>query len=336
MKQERQIQFLENIQKASNSNIGFVNELADLLTISNDSAYRRLRGETSLTFNEVGVLCNHYKISFDAFNSTPDVEIVPFQYRTLLGSKENFVKYLSELCEEMDRVREARCDDKHIIYAGQSLPIFHYFKFPMLTRFKTFYWFRSIMNVDDLQEEVFLPEKIDDEIIELGNRLFKSYLGVPSTEIWVDSTVMGTLHQIQFYWDSGMFNGKEDALEVCKDTKSLIEFVQKLCATGKKQDDFENPSIYGEQFQLYYSEIEIEKVSVLVRLAGISRVYLDQLTCGSIHTEHQAFANETADWLNSIISKSNLITGVSQTMRYQFFNRSLKQLKKLEERIEEG
>lgn len=333
MKQTSQIQFLENIQRASNSNIAFVNEIADLLQISNDSAYRRLRGETSLTFKEVGVLCKHYRISFDAFNSTPDTAIVPFRFRTLLGSKINFIQYLSELCDEMDRVKNAQATDKHIIYAGQSLPIFHYFKFPMLTRFKTFYWFKSIMNVDSFQDEVFSPEKIEDEIIDLGSRLFKSYIGVPSTEIWVDSTIMGTLNQIQFYWDSGMFRKKEDALSVCADVRALVEYVQKLCASVQKQDDFENPTIYGERMKLYFSEIEIEKVSVLVRLGGVSRIYLDQLTCGSINTEHKAFADETHDWLNSIISKSNLISGVSQTMRYQFFNRSLKQLQKLEERI---
>lgn len=334
MKQLQQVRFLENIQRSSNSNIAFVHELADLLEISNDSAYRRLRGETSLTFKEVGVLCNYYKISFDAFNSTPDVEIVPFQYRTLLGSKENFIQYLGELCDEMDRVKDAQSNDKHIIYAGQSLPIFHYFKFPMLTRFKTFYWFKSIMNVDSFQDEVFSPNKIEDKIVDMGNRLFMSYLGVPSTEIWVDSTIMGTLNQIQFYWESGMFRKREDALAVCEDVRSLIVYVQKLCASGKKQDDFDNPTIHGEKMQLYYSEIEIEKVSVLVRLGGVSRIYLDQLTCGSIHTQHKEFADETQDWLNSIISKSNLISGVSQTMRYQFFNRSLKQLRKLEERIE--
>ncbi|MFT6867631.1 MAG: hypothetical protein ACJA08_002474 [Cyclobacteriaceae bacterium] len=335
MKQIQQVHFLENIQKSTSSNISFVNELADLLEISSDSAYRRLRGETSLTFNEVGIICNYYKVSFDAFNNSPDVQIVPFRYKTLLGSKENFIQYLGELCSEMDRVRLARSNDKHIIYAGQGLPIFHYFKFPMLTAFKTFYWFKSIMNVQSLQNEIFSPDKIENEIIELGNRLFRSYLEVPSTEIWVDATVMGTIHQIQFYWDAGMFAKKDDALAVCADMKALIEYIHKVCATGQKQDDFDNPTIMGEKLSLYYSEIEIEKVSVLVRLGGISRIYLDQLTCGSIHTEHKEFASETSDWLNSIISKSNLITGVSQTIRYQFFNRSLKQLQKLEDHIRE-
>jgi transcriptional regulator with XRE-family HTH domain len=333
VKQQSQVHFLKNIQQTTSSNIAFVDEIADLLGISNDSAYRRLRGETSLTFNELGLLCRHYKVSFDSFNSAPDMQIVPFRYKKLLRSKENFVEYLKELCSEMNRVRQSRSSDKHIIYAGQGLPIFHYFKFPMLTAFKTFYWFKSIMNVDELQNEVFTPEMIDDEIIELSNTLFKYYLEVPSTEIWVDSTVMGTINQIRFYWDSGMFANMNDALAVCADVRALIEYISKTCVTGKKQDDFDKPTIFGERLSLYFSEIEIEKVSVLVRLGGISRIYLDQMTCGSIHTEHHAYAEETADWLDSIISKSNLISGVSQTMRYQFFNRGIKQLEKLEEHI---
>ena len=333
MKQLSQVHFLKNIQQTIPSNIAFVDEIAGLLEISNDSAYRRLRGETSLTFTELGLLCSHYKVSFDSFNSTPDMQIVPFRYKKFLGSKENFVQYLKELCSELNRVRQARSSDKHIIYAGQGLPIFHYFKFPMLTAFKTFYWFNSVMNIDDFQDQIFTPKLVDDEIIELSNTLFKYYLDVPSTEIWVDSTVMGTINQIRFYWDSGMFANVSDALAICADVRSLLEYISKTCVTGQKQDDFDKPTIIGERLSLYFSEIEIEKVSVLVRLGGVSRIYLDQMTCGSIHTEHHAYAEETANWLGSIISKSNLISGVSQTMRYQFFNRGLKQLQKLEDHI---
>jgi hypothetical protein len=50
-------------------NISLVNKIAELLEISNDSAYRRLRCETLLNIGEVMLLCNHFKLSIDALNT---------------------------------------------------------------------------------------------------------------------------------------------------------------------------------------------------------------------------------------------------------------------------
>jgi hypothetical protein len=42
-----------------------VDEIAGLLNISNDSAYRRIRGEKGIGFDEIRTLCSHFKVSLD-------------------------------------------------------------------------------------------------------------------------------------------------------------------------------------------------------------------------------------------------------------------------------
>jgi hypothetical protein len=44
-----------------------VDEVADLLNISNDSAYRRIRGEKPIALEEMQKLATHFKISLDQF-----------------------------------------------------------------------------------------------------------------------------------------------------------------------------------------------------------------------------------------------------------------------------
>lgn len=46
-------------------NIALVDVVADVLKISNDSAYRRIRGEKPISLDEVGILATHFKISID-------------------------------------------------------------------------------------------------------------------------------------------------------------------------------------------------------------------------------------------------------------------------------
>ena len=44
-----------------------VDEVADILCISNDSAYRRIRREKPISLEEIQKLSLHYKISLDQF-----------------------------------------------------------------------------------------------------------------------------------------------------------------------------------------------------------------------------------------------------------------------------
>ncbi|NBR07721.1 MAG: hypothetical protein EBT92_18430, partial [Planctomycetes bacterium] len=56
-------QFVKRIKKVVPANISLVDEMAGVLDISNDSAYRRLRGETAITLDEAMLLCQHFKIA---------------------------------------------------------------------------------------------------------------------------------------------------------------------------------------------------------------------------------------------------------------------------------
>ena len=60
-----QNQLFNQIKDRLPENLSLVDEIADLLEISNDSAYRRIRGDKALEFEELGKLAKHFKISLD-------------------------------------------------------------------------------------------------------------------------------------------------------------------------------------------------------------------------------------------------------------------------------
>src|ERR1700758_1703583 len=57
--------FFQHVKSNLAAHLSLVDEVAELLNISNDSAYRRIRGEKPLSFEELKSLCAHYKISLD-------------------------------------------------------------------------------------------------------------------------------------------------------------------------------------------------------------------------------------------------------------------------------
>ncbi|MEO6330426.1 MAG: hypothetical protein ABIO55_15940, partial [Ginsengibacter sp.] len=62
-----QIAFLKEIKNQLPQHLALVDALAEQLNISNDSAYRRIRGEKHLALDEIQVLSAHFKISLDSF-----------------------------------------------------------------------------------------------------------------------------------------------------------------------------------------------------------------------------------------------------------------------------
>ena len=56
MDRNYQVLFLEHARSRMPQRIQWAEELAELLNIGIDSAYRRIRGETALTFNEAVVV----------------------------------------------------------------------------------------------------------------------------------------------------------------------------------------------------------------------------------------------------------------------------------------
>lgn len=75
-------QFIKRIKKVVPPNISLADEIAGVLEISNDSAYRRLRGETAITLDEAMTLCNHFKINLDASGSKTQGKVT-FVYKSI-------------------------------------------------------------------------------------------------------------------------------------------------------------------------------------------------------------------------------------------------------------
>jgi hypothetical protein len=64
-----QHQFFERIKQKLDPHLSLVNEIADVLEVSNDSAYRRLRGETAISLDEAAALAQHFGIALPESSS---------------------------------------------------------------------------------------------------------------------------------------------------------------------------------------------------------------------------------------------------------------------------
>src|SRR5260221_12651987 len=165
-----QTSFLEQIKQRISANLSLADELAEALNLSRDSAYRRIRGETVLSLDEVKTLCNRYGISLDALLS-PTSEMISFRHQAVDHSSFTFEHWLKSMLEKLEMIAAFPEKEKEIVYYAKDMPVFYYFTMPELSAFKMFFWMKRALNYPEYKKEKFRPEIIPKEYIAIEKRI---------------------------------------------------------------------------------------------------------------------------------------------------------------------
>ncbi len=322
--------FFSLIKEKLPQHVSLVDELADLLKISNDSAYRRIRCEKMLTLDEIKILSRQYGISLDSlFNNT--IESVTFNYKAIDNAAFTFENYLSSIINDLKTFDNMK--DAHLVYVAKDIPVFHNFQFIEMAAFKMFFWLKTVINLPGYENALFNLEEVNKETIELGKQIITLYNKIPSIEVWTDETVNSLINQLEYCWESGLFKEKKDALLICEQINAMLMHIQKQAELGFKYGY--NEKVAGQQgnFQLYYSEVMISNNSILAYMGNAKAAYLSHNTLNFMITNNVSFCEDTDKWIKNVIRKSTLISGVSEKQRHRFFKKAFDKLKILKDQI---
>jgi len=110
--------FFQQIREKIPDNMSFVHEIAELLEISYDSAYRRIRGEKELSLEELVKLSKKFNLSLDALAGL-DLNHVVFRKFALHPGDFSIKDWLLQIKDDIRRIQAAR--NPEIIYAAKLL-----------------------------------------------------------------------------------------------------------------------------------------------------------------------------------------------------------------------
>ena len=325
-----QLQFFDKLRQVIPQNVSLANEMSDLLEISADGAYRRMRGETVLSMDEMVKLCRHYKIPPDIL-ANPDDTAATFYFRKMIQDESGFKDYLQNILNDLQKINAS--NPKQIIYAASDPPLFHQFYHPEYAAFKMFFWQKCILNIPALEGKKFNIADTKPELAEMCRKISELYIQIPSIEIWHEDTIVSNLKLIEFAWDSGLFRTKADALKICLMFSSILSLVEKQAGKSSKFMQEEKWAENEGNFTMYHSEFLLSNNHIFVT-AGTSRVlYLSHNTFNTMATTNTVFCNETEAWLKNLIRKSLQISGVAEKQRHTFFKRCQEKITALSARI---
>ncbi len=319
--------FLDQVRRKLPPNHSFVDELAELLSVSRDSAYRRIRGETVLSLDEIRLLTDKYGISLDEFLS-PSKERISFQL------KANFVdggKWLKSVIDSLEIVTASPEKEKELIYDSKDLPIFHFFQYPRLAAFKIYFWMKTFSAETKFNLGKYDAKLLDKKLLTMGEKIWEKYSQIPSTEIVTYEFLNVTLRQIEYAHECGSFNNAQEAIDLCEDCSLLVNHLKHQAEIGSKLTFGSKEP--GGKFSLYLNEVLLGSNTILLSVGSRRIVFITPNNFNLLMTTHESFCQITVDHINNMINKSVLISVSAGKERSKFFNRVSETIQIVKDRL---
>lgn len=315
---ERQIQeyLFQRIKEKIPAGASLVEVIAEKLHVSQDSAYRRIRGETQIVLDEAKILCQAYNISLDQLLNF-DKRSVVFDNVVLGATTLNFTTYLTGILYELNELDTHQ--KKSITYITNDLPFFYQFVYQPLFAFRYFFWMKTMVQDPAFVQRKFSLDCLPQETETLGKNVLSVYSRIPSTEIWNTESINGTLSQIAYYLEAGIMI-KDDAVKVWEALRKTIEHLQLQAEWGRKFLPGENPNTKKENFRLFHNRVGLGDNTILTTRDESKKLYLNYDALSYMTTTDEAFCNTVYQQLQTITQRSTLISVVSEKQRNIFFN----------------
>ena len=306
-----------HIKKFLPSHLSLTDEISTLLDIGSDSAYRRIRGEKELNLSELQKLCKHFRISLDQVLQLENDSVV-FTANELNQKQINFTSYLQGVLSQLKYFNTFK--EKKLLYLSKDAPIFHFFHFPEIAAFKSFFWTRSILNEPAFSNRKFSLSDTDiTENYKLGLQIIREYNEIPSVELWNYESINSTIGQIEYYRTSGCFSTRADLITVVESLLQLIDHLQLQAEKGQKFLAGGSELTFRAPFQFYINELIIGNNTVLAQLDDLKLAFVSYNILHVMHTSDIRFTEKAFNNFEMLASRSTMISITGERDRNRFF-----------------
>ena len=323
-----QQQLFNYIKASQPPHISLADELCDLLDISYDSAYRRIRGEKPLSLSELKLVCEKFHLGLDQVLQLNNDTVV-FRSNDIHQEVRDLKLYLEGLLQQV--VYFNQFEHRKMYLLAKDFAVFQFFLVPEIAAFKCFFWMKHILQDPKLSSTKFSTKAfLFPEILELTKKLTKEYAQIDSVELWNEETVRSTLRQIRYYRDAGLFETREDAEITFNAFNELLEHVQHMAEHGAKFMKGESDLLKRGSFQLFVNELILGNNTYIFQLNGKITTFINYAVLKYISTQDVRFCDNIFRSFQNLVSRSTLVSNVGEKERNTFFNLLRAEARKLQ------
>ena len=313
-----QTEIFNHIKSALPPHLALVDVIAETLDLSNDSAYRRIRGEKPVSIDELAKLAHRFEFSIDRFLGLTGESYI-FTGRLANTNDHIFDKWLENILAQFEFM--AQRPYAHMYYMAKDLPLAHFFQNPELASFKFYFWQKSVLQYHELRGVKYKLNVMSDYSKELAEKIVSCYNKIHSSEVWAIDTINSVLRQIEYYHEAGVFENKGDPTHICDAFENLITHLERQAEEGKKFAVGKSPQKGNGNYFIYNNELIVGNNSVLADLGDVKISYLNHSSINYISTRDAVFNEYHLSATLNMLNKSEPLHSHNEKGRNAFFNK---------------
>jgi hypothetical protein len=261
--QELQRQLFNAIKLKLPKGENLARHIADALNLSADAAYKKIRGERLLDLQDLQLLFQTYKLSYEDMALDTATQKVWFSCNNL-QVQPNFEDYLQFIAQQLQLLLDKQV--KSLTCSASEVPLFYYCMFPELIQFKAYVWQQSILPSSENQIQPFALVQTETPLLQLAHTISYSYLAIASEEIWSTETINSTYRQLRFYKEAQLFASPQTYEALLAAFKALLLHVKQQALQQHKIERYSKTP--QASFALYHNELLPGDDSLLAQLPG--------------------------------------------------------------------
>ncbi len=309
------------IKQSLSENDTISNVLMDLLSLSKESVYRRLRNEIPFTLDELVKITNRFGISID---DIIDSGSITTKWATLNVDKfyqpENYMKqYQSRLSEHLKLFLEMQSAKKASIRCAYNIvPYIFLLSYRKLTLFWHYRWnfLMKGANPNFLFSNMIVP----DEIIELEEQTIKEVRKIPTTFIFDKNVIANIVNDIHYFIAQQLISQSEQQ-QLKQELLDLIAEIELVTETGC----FKN----GADTTIYLSKTSIESCYHYMECDNRNFSFQRIFYIERLELNNAKFCKMQKEWIDLLKRLSILLTQSGDKQRFDFFDTQRKLVKTL-------
>jgi hypothetical protein len=324
-----QAQFIKYLKSKAQDNTSFAEEIARVLDIGYDAAYRRINLKTSLSLEEGVKLAKHYKISLNKLFEVGNQSSILSEVSPDIISEKQLELWFIQSYQNVFPLTQIK--NASIIYSAKDIPLFHTLKDSYLSRYKIYVWLKD-MDQEMIKNKVTFDDflkRIPSSLLENAFKLGALYKNIDTYEIWNNTTINGTLQQVLYYYESGSLS-KKLAVLICEDIREVIEHIEEQAINQSMIG-----SVNQSHYSLYVNDIHTMSNTIMVKTPNQKVFFTPFTVIGYIKIDHQPTCEMMYDFFQKMMKSSKLLVNAGEKDRALFFKRMHQKINKLIDRIED-
>jgi plasmid maintenance system antidote protein VapI len=313
-------------QKLPN-NVSFIEEVADVLDVSYDASYRRLNGKTALSFEEALRLAKYYKISLNNLYGLDEEETISvLKQRSGSSPNENLGDFFRVITKSVDTFSKFKSPE--FFYAAKDIPIYYLPKGSLYAKFRMY----AVMNIHTNKsiEKSQLPLRrfqTNSNLIYESICFKNAFRKLKGIEIWNDTTIDSSLYQIYYFYEIKMIT-KEEAVQLCKELKGLIENIERQASNGMW-----NKSPHA-RYKMYYNKLINLNNTVFFKSQKMKTLLIPYTSLSYLRIDDEETCEEIDVHFDKKLKFSKKISGDAEVERKLFFTSMYEKIEQLCKQIE--